>query len=306
MPVSLLSLPQELLDVIVSYLQARDLVSFCQAVPALRRTVTVLCNVAKLFGHIGRHLHMVWPNASIWTLPAILTDNDVANISAFGSLMSRYDKAVSFNVNPTLASNQNLIHVAKLLGSTISFDFHRVEVEDICRLAQELKYKTIEKFSWERDYDDPFTVEELSKIKTALVEFNPRCITVWAGVKAILETLPKCNRLQCLNVDFVSCGWFDLEYDQDESLFNFLEKCLALRELTFTFPFHDALMAVFQVLSRTSIKKFTIAYMGQNEDDGHYGTTKEQMDSLLRNVGFLLKGIQGVNRVYVKEQECKQ
>ncbi|KAJ3286893.1 hypothetical protein HDU79_006142 [Rhizoclosmatium sp. JEL0117] len=275
----ILTLPRELLDELVSYLDSKSMLRFCRAIPQLTDYADIVSDVART---LNERLSFIWPNLFIF----------ITNREAFDE-----------SHRPLITRLSAL--VTRFNGNTILRDFEPAKIAQVCTMASQNIDLTIRIPDVAALWVEQLRIQRKLVHRLDLQSFPPRIIAVVPDLNPeelrcsskdiLLEDLKSCTRLRRLELELLTGSSNALV------LSAILVQLPNLRVLELTSADKKSFIGVTQALPATNIHRVRYEYnpaienedmWGAEEEDSYYiGDEENEFVDLFSKASFVFKAV---------------
>ncbi|KAJ3288729.1 hypothetical protein HDU79_004619 [Rhizoclosmatium sp. JEL0117] len=296
------SLPTEILDEVVRYLDSKSMVRFCRAIPQLNEYADTLVNVGT---SLKVPLSSLWPRLIIYRNPTdlIFIEKNEKLITRLGTLVSRFNGLTTFIGT---FDGENIARVCAMASTTIDIYVNfLVDKDEVCLWAEQVRLQNKRVNHLILDRADRSNLGP-AIISQAIVDCNPRKLSC-GSTEVVLADLVNCSRLRSLQLDY------KLGLTEGLMLSSILVQLVELRELDLKCMDSKIVLDVVKAFPKMKIRKarFEInadgEYSWDDEKDPIYlGEDEVELARLLREAQFVFKGKNRFRSLLVDDKEDRE
>ncbi|KAJ3277595.1 hypothetical protein HDU79_002368, partial [Rhizoclosmatium sp. JEL0117] len=167
--VHILSLPREILDEFILYLDSKSMVRFCRAIPQLNEYADTVFDVVKA---LNNRLSLFWPNLNIYREPKdliFIPENEIL-VTRLGALVSQFNGVTNFIGT---FGKERIPQVCAMASKTINLYMNfLIDKDQVCLWAEQVLFQRKQVRNLTMDCVDRSDVG-ISRITQAVIDCNP-------------------------------------------------------------------------------------------------------------------------------------
>ncbi|ORY37192.1 hypothetical protein BCR33DRAFT_721553 [Rhizoclosmatium globosum] len=286
--VHILSLPREILDELIFYLDSKSMVRFCRAIPQLNEYADTVFDVVKA---LNNRLSLFWPNLNIYREPKdliFIAENEIL-VTRLGALVSQFNGVTNFIGT---FGKERIPQVCAMASKTINLYMNfLIDKDQVCLWAEQVLLQRKQVRNLTMDCVDRSDVG-ISRITQAVIDCNPEQLFCESS-DIELQDLNQCSRLRCLELIIT-------EFNPEKlTLSSIILELKHLKELDLTCRDVEKkqFLDVARVLAGTGIRKVRFELdesivdfdpeWGIEKDPVYLGEEESELAAVLKSQGFV-------------------